>query len=43
MAPPQTFKEAGYTPEKTNACRLENRDDIQSVIARYRKHSGTLL
>lgn len=43
MTPPQAFKEAGYTSEKTNAYRLENRDDVQSAIADYRKRREELL
>ncbi|QEE44307.1 hypothetical protein FVA81_06615 [Rhizobium sp. WL3] len=43
MTPPQAFKEAGYTSEKTNAYRLENRDDIQSAIADYQKRRAELL
>ncbi|QGG91519.1 hypothetical protein GH983_13995 [Agrobacterium sp. MA01] len=43
MTPPQAFKEAGYTSEKTNAYRLENRDDVQSAIADYRNRRQELL
>lgn len=43
MNPPQAFKEAGYTSEKTNAYRLEGRPDIQATIADFRKRREELL
>lgn len=43
MTPPQAFKEAGYTSEKTNAYRLEGRPDIQAAVDDFRKRREELL